>query len=286
MENGRSEDARTLLDLHLADLDGTPNPVLGLVEAQLAVTEGHMGDARTAVEQAYAQFEQSAELKTEKNLHTLAKTLLATGLPGPAEQVALQGIQIDPTNPSLLAIQARALLNGGKSSEALTAASLAATLQPAEIGHMELLLTCLETSQEWPAALEVRQQLLKLRASQPTSADLHALAGCALHSHKPEQAITAVEEALELDAQDGIAYALYGAALMQQDQVEACLSHFSTATELAPHKAEPLVALQMLSGGNVLPGPTNPRPAADRPTPPMNWLEKSLNNVRHISVGK
>ncbi|HWQ84033.1 MAG TPA: tetratricopeptide repeat protein, partial [Anaerolineales bacterium] len=137
----------------------------------------------------------------------------------------------------------QALLDTGKTSPALTSAKLAATLAPADLQHQELLLNCLEANQEWPTALEVRQQLLKRRPGTPDSADWHALAGCALQAQVPAEAISAAEKALKIDAQDGIAHALYGAALLQQNDAEGALSHFSTATELAPHKAEPWLAL-------------------------------------------
>lgn len=244
VESNRLADARTILDLHLAELDHNhPHPVLGLAAAQLAVTEGHLQDGRTAAGQVFAQLECSPELLSEKNLKLLAKTLLAAGLATSAEQVARRGIQNNPANLELLAVQAQALLATGKTGPALIAAHLAATQEPDNLQHQELFLQCLEASQEWPAALTLRQQLLKRRPTAPTCADWHALAGCALYAHSPQEAITAAGKALELDGQDGIAHALYGSALKQQGDDEAALSHFSTATELAPHKAEPWLAL-------------------------------------------
>ncbi|HWQ84586.1 MAG TPA: tetratricopeptide repeat protein, partial [Anaerolineales bacterium] len=92
----RVEDARTILDLHLADLDAAGmHPVLVLAAAQLAVTEGHLQDARNTAEQVFAQLDGSPELKTSKNLAALARTLLAAGLPNLAELAAGRGIQND-----------------------------------------------------------------------------------------------------------------------------------------------------------------------------------------------
>lgn len=244
VESNRLVDARTILDLHLAELDNSsPHPMLGLAAAQLAATEGHMQDARTAAEQVCSQVEQSPEILSERNLQLLAKTLLQTGLANSAEQVARRGIQNNPANPELLAIHAEALLRSGKPGPALISAHLAATLAPENIRNQELLLESLETSQEWQTALALRHQIMKRRTGAPTSAEWHALAGCALHAQAPREAITAAEKALAMDDQDGIAHALYGTALKQMGQDEAALSHFSTATELAPHKAEPWLAL-------------------------------------------
>jgi len=243
MSNERIEDARTLLDLHVAQLDGSVHPVLWLVEAQLASVEGHMQDAREAAEKAYEHLGQTHEIESEKHLLQLGHTLLTAGLPSQAAMVADRCLKINPNHAQALVLQARAYLAAGKNTAALTAASLATTLQPGENAPEELLLACLEACKEWPAALAVRQHLLERRANTPTSADLHALAGCALNSHEPHQAVSASQKALSIDPQDGIAHALYGAALLQLNDPEAALTHFSTATELSPHKAEPWLAL-------------------------------------------
>jgi len=243
MDNGRSADARTLLNLHLADQSGEIHPLLNLVEAQLAIREGHLQDARSAIEDACNHFETCRELHKEKNIAILAQTLLISGLPVQAEKVARSGIDLNPGNPNYLAIQAQALFNTGKIQDALVSASLATSLEPGNLQYQELLLSCLEAAQEWPSALNVRQHILTQNKKAPTSIEYHAMAGCALHARVPEDAILAAQKALEIDSQDGIAHALYGSALLQLDELDEALSHFSTATELAPHKAEPWLAL-------------------------------------------
>lgn len=242
MESNRYSDAQAYLTARKVDQDQNDHPALLITQAQLTHQTGKPAEVRLAAQQAYlAVAKQGQQGVSSQQMLTLATLLFSHDLPKETIHTAQIALERQPEQADFLGLLAQAQLAADHPAQALSAAITAQALQPDAENLLRLTIECLEANQAWLAALTERQLLLTNQ--QPLPADLRALASCALKAGKPEEAAGACQMALEIDAQDGLSYALLGEANLQSGNTQAALEYFHQATELAPNQPAPWLAL-------------------------------------------
>jgi tetratricopeptide (TPR) repeat protein len=242
MESNRLTDAQAYLTARKMDQAQNDHPALLIIQAQLTHQTGKPAEIQLAAQQAYlALAKLGREGVSNQQLFALANLLFAHDLPKETVHTAQIALGRQPEQADFLGLLAQAHLAAGSPAQALSAAVTAQALQPEAENLLRLTIECLEANQAWQAALAERQNLLT--SQQPLPADLRALASCALKAGKPEEAAGACQLALEIDAQDGLSYALLGEANLLMGNTQAALDYFHQATELAPNQSAPWLAL-------------------------------------------
>ncbi len=147
-----------------------------------------------------------------------------------------------PDSPSLQHILAMAKYAASDYNGAVQAAHLAVAGSPFDDAYSRTLADCLEASGDWQSALSERRRLIA-RLNPPSQADYHALGKCAWQAGSPETTIKACQQAISLDENDGIAYAICGeAAAAKGDEIDA-LGYLNRAIQLTPNEIYPWKAL-------------------------------------------
>ena len=242
MEGNRFSDAQAYLTAHKTDQAQNDHPALLIIQSQLTQQTGKPAEVQLAAQQAYLALSKLGyEGVSNQQMFTLANILLAHGLANETVHTAKIALKQQPEQADFLGLLAQAHLDAGHPDQALAAAITAQALQPEADNLNRLTIECLEANQAWQAALAERQKLLG--SQQPLPTDLRALASCALKAGSPEEAVGACQMALELDAQDGLSYALLGEANLLSGNTQAALEYFHQATELAPNQPAPWLAL-------------------------------------------
>ena len=111
------------------------------------------------------------------------------------------------------------------------------------------LAETLEKAGDWPGALQERTTILE-RVEAPSALELRALANCALHTGEHQLAADVCQQALQIDSEDGLAFALLGQAHFELGSVERALEFVRQATQLAPHHPNSLAHSGCLAGKN------------------------------------
>ena len=242
MEANRHTDALAYLSARKLDQEFNDHPAILIVQAELTSQNGKPAEIRLAAQQAYiALTKMDAEGVTNQQLYVLTGMLFSNNLPQEAAHTAQIALKRQPEQADFLELLARAQLSASHPAQALMSAITAQAFQPASESLLRLTIECLEANQAWEAALAEWQNLLSNQQHKPS--DLRALATCALKAGKPEEAADACQQALTLDRQDGLAYALLGEANLQTGNTQAALEYFHQATELAPNQPAPWLAL-------------------------------------------
>ncbi len=145
-------------------------------------------------------------------------------------------------NPSLYHLLALSKYATADYENAIQAAHLAVAGSPFENQFCQTLAECLEAGGDWQNALIERKRLME-RLNPPTLADYHALAACALHAGSPETGIKACQQALLLNENDGIAYAIWGELMTGNGDVDEAIGYLNRAIQLTPNEIYPWKAL-------------------------------------------
>jgi tetratricopeptide (TPR) repeat protein len=178
--------------------------------------------------------------------------LLELGLPAEAVTCAKLVLQIQPDDPELLALLAKAQANTGNLSEAIGTLELALCLSPHQPDLHRQLAGYYESLENWKAALQEYTSLLDGTSEVvPTVDDLHRLAACALQVGEPQAALQACQRVLETNPEDGLAHSDLGRALAALGDVSQAEVQFTQATQFSPAMVEPwreLAHLQKAAG--------------------------------------
>jgi tetratricopeptide (TPR) repeat protein len=263
LQAGRSADAQTHLNNHPAK---STSPMLIYTGARLAAVRGDIEKARslgsqaaealhsrTPVQSETWAFTSCRRLLMDEFIRDFARLLLELDLPLLAVQAAQSSLSQQPNQPELLLLTSQAWLMSGSVLEAVQAAHLAVALEPAHIKYRRQLAECLEVVEDWGPALEIRrsvQTLLDEGQIEPEkrAAHLYALANCAAQAGCPEEAVQICKKLLQMNPNDGLAYAVLGEASSVQNDDEMALDHLHQAVQLAPEQAAPWLALARLHG--------------------------------------
>ncbi len=215
--------------------------VTGLVlKARLAAHQRDLSTAQSAAKKALELHH--SEDTPAVNEDALAALLLDLNLPAEATSLASQILEAQPNNANAAQIMSKAHHLAGTPDQALTWSSLAVTLEPDVLDHRRMLASTLESLEHWEEALAERKAILA-QGEYFSPPDHYALAKCALATDQPGQAIEICKNVLEEDSQDGMAHLLLGQGIMALGNSEDGLKHLQKATQLAPNRPEPWIAL-------------------------------------------
>ena len=187
----------------------------------------------------------------------LTELLLELGQPDHASWLARATLTIQPNDPDIALLLGESLAAIRDYEGAVQVLEESIYIHPDRLDMRTKFADYLEAANEWEAALPERLMILEVLRNQPEdplaryrrsfsveeTSSLHALANCALHAEMPQQALQACQEALGIDAEDGMAHVFMGKALSLLMDHQAAQEHFTKATELAPHLPEPWLAL-------------------------------------------
>lgn len=248
LEAGRAEDARERVEAYLSNKDRPVHHLLLLAAARLSEPENSSSLACHALE----AFEELAGLDDENlndisngyrdQLIDLAYLLLSINLPREAARAVQIPLRSQRNDPEALTILTSANLLDGEITAAVVAAYLALAFAPEGTDLRRRLALVLEISREWEAALEERIVLLD-RQTEHDPEDLKALGYCALRAGQPEKTVQACQEAIQIQENDGLAWALLGRAEDALGEHDQSYQHLEMATQLSPHLAAPWIAL-------------------------------------------
>ncbi len=259
LRTGRIEDSLTLLP----ETDGhTQTPIRWLNNVYQALEQEDINQARLFAHQTLNSFIDSnysdpvlnERLFGTRNdllafLSELIQLLSDLALYKEALQAAQIAADIQPDDPQILIQLSKASRSAAEYEVSIQAAEFAVALNPNNPEYRRQLSHSLEAAGHWVVSLPERKVILEHRFAQPdvpawpTSPDLLALAFCCLHADQPQEAFEVSQKAIEQDPSNGHAHAILGEALSALGENDQAMEHFSLATQLAPHKAEPWLSL-------------------------------------------
>ena len=242
-----------------------PHPTLLMTEARIAALKGDQEKARRS---AQAFLDQMNETPTVADATSAAYYLISrhglvdqTSLPGKdftrllldldlptgAATCATLVLKVQPDDPELLALLARAQAATGNLVDAAGSLELALCLSPRRPDLHRQLAGYYERLEDWKAALEQYSSLLDGETEGvPTVDDLHKLAACALQVGEAQAAVQACQRALAMNAEDGLAHSHIGRALVTLSDLTGAEEHLTLATQYAPALVEPWLGLAHL----------------------------------------
>ena len=172
----------------------------------------------------------------------LIKFLLSVNLAQEAAWVADHYLANYSQNPSLQHLSAQANYAAANFESAVKSAHLAVAEAPFENKYCRTLAECLEATQDWENAIIERNRIIELSDS-PQSIDFHALGKCAIRAGKLDNGKRACQQALSLNPNDGIAYAILGEINAQDDHSSEAADYLNQAIQLNPNNIYPWKAL-------------------------------------------
>jgi tetratricopeptide (TPR) repeat protein len=173
--------------------------------------------------------------------------LLELDLPAGAATCANLVLQVQPDDPVMLALLAKAQAKTGNLSEAAEDLELALCLSPRQSDLHRQLAGYYESLGNFQAALQEYTNLLEGASDGvPTEDDLHKLSGCALQVGEPQAALQACQRILETNPEDGLAHSDLGRALFALGDVVQAEAHLTQATQLSPTMVKPWLELTHL----------------------------------------
>jgi tetratricopeptide (TPR) repeat protein len=245
LENGRESEANALVP------EETNNPQLLYVKARIANSRAYKDThkARTYAKQALSELSHENPNGTgpflSDFLPDFAAFLLEINLPYEAAQIAKEAIKTRPNDPGLFATLSRSFAESGRQQAAAEAIELAVLYAPDRMDLRYQLAETLESAGDWAGALQERTTILE-RVEVPSALELRALANCALHTGEFQLAADVCQQALQIDAADGLAFALLGQAQFELGKIEKAIEFVRQATQLSPHHPTPWLALATL----------------------------------------
>jgi tetratricopeptide (TPR) repeat protein len=241
------------------------HPALLLAETRISALKGEADNARRSA-QAFLDLLQEtpdhAEYATAASYlishHGLVdqtslpgkdftRLLLDLELPAGAAACARRVLQIQPDDPELLALLAKAEAAIGQLAEAAGSLEIALCISPDQMELHRQLAGYYERLEDWKSAFKEYTSLLDGSSEEvPNPDDLHHLSACALRVGEAEKAIRACQRALALNAEDGLAHSDLGRALASLGDTPGAEEHLILATQYTPALVEPWLALAHL----------------------------------------
>ncbi|NMC13256.1 MAG: tetratricopeptide repeat protein [Chloroflexi bacterium] len=176
----------------------------------------------------------------------LIKCLLRVNLAQEAAWVAAKYIFPISTNPSLQHLLAQTKFAAADIESAVQAAHLAVAVEPSNTTYCRTLAECLEANRDWQNAALERKRIIEQSAS-PRSQDFHALGFCAIRAGLLDIGIKACQQALSLNGNDGIAYAIMGELVSQNSNASEASEYFDRAIQFSSNYIYPWKALAEFS---------------------------------------
>ncbi|MFN2236062.1 MAG: tetratricopeptide repeat protein, partial [Anaerolineales bacterium] len=234
IEQGNIKDAQALLE----NIEESANPTVQLAYARIYILQANQASAKEAALLATAGVE---ELDVEMQV-LLTKCLLEIGMAYQANQVIEIAQKSQPNRKDIIHLSAKALAAIGAFPQAVQAMHLALAFEPDHIDAYRDYALMHELAGLWPTAIEARETILTAQID-PTPADYHALAKCALKLDQPQKAQKVCHSLLERNPEDGVGHALLGEALIEIGEQDQAEDHFQKAVQYTPEQSYPWLAL-------------------------------------------
>lgn len=194
-------------------------------------SEGPVFSGSVEVEIKRARYQRQADL---------AKGLFEVQEWQSALSAARLALKFCPEQPDLLQIVSTALNHLGDYEQAVEVLELACLYLPNHIEMRRNLADNLERIQCWESAYQEWQAIIDAdESANVRSNDYHHLAICSLAIHQPARAIEACQQALQINPEDGQAYALLGSATQQLGENITSLDYYERAIQYAPYLTQP-----------------------------------------------
>jgi len=224
---------------HLGDL---PSAHAHAVLALKALTHKKVIEPTPYLPQLHNRLSQQlAELRRK-----LAFFLFDLGSFKECEEAARLTLENSPNDIDMLILTGKCCLESGKPHDAIQALQAAAMLSPENLEVHVKLAEALESERDWPNALQERQTVAS-RASSENPALLKAawlkLASCAIQANQPADTRYACDQILNLDPEEGTAYALLGQAALLEKDFAASQDAFTQAVHYAPDLSDAWMGL-------------------------------------------
>ncbi len=247
IQSGREEEAQ-------AELNERPIPESAaaisycLAQAILAAAGGSSQAGREFIHRAVltpGADQDTPRLLAAPRWMELARLALSMGMAHDGLKSANRAEEYLPQGAETLNLHAQAALAAGEPELGITKSRLARLLQPHNPEHIRCLAKSLEAGGRWVDALQVRSEMMGM-VENPDVSDWHDLASCALHAGDVEQSMRISQRILEKQANDAQAHVTMGQSLAARGDNQLALEHLERATQLAPGRAEPWLALAAL----------------------------------------
>lgn len=155
-----------------------------------------------------------------------------------AIQIGERILAFRPTDVDVLRELTKAYEAKGSLDKAVSAALRLTLLQPQDLQQRRVLAGLFEQIPDWGKALNERERILT-QVIQLATADMLAVANCALQAGKYKRAEEVCRDAIEREPENGLAHALMGEALSNLGEEDRAMEHFTQATLLSPEQATP-----------------------------------------------
>lgn len=175
------------------------------------------------------------DIKNFPHINRLIDFLLDVNLVQEAAWVLENYAADRPENSSLQHLLALVNYAAGNYRNAAQYAHLAVAGSPNDNQYCRTLSECLEANCDWNTALQERRRLIS-RLNSPELVDYHKLAICAVNAGLPQIAIKTCQEAISLNENDGIAYAIWGKAISYDGGDNEAIGYLNRAIQLSPNE--------------------------------------------------
>jgi len=255
LKSGKLDETKAYLEKIKSESLVFSNPAQALVAAKLANHLGENDESREAALRALELLDEKHRLNLYEFV-SLAEIFEQLHMPAQAARTVLLASNFYTGDPQLQALKVRAQHQLGKQASALPNAYTALALQELQSGFQvsedpekpiskgfsrevvrSLLVDSLEAAGEWQAALGERLSLLEGQDIH-TTAELRALANCAIKAGEPGRALQVSRQMLDSDPDDPCAYQLCAEASLALGDTDTAIDNLKTATRLAPQQAK------------------------------------------------
>lgn len=253
---GRLDDAKTFLAIRQGVKDPPPHPVYSLTRAIMAFYSGQWEKARQEANQTY-EFLVIGKALDQEGVETLAYLLYETGSYPRAADVVWKGLQRSRASLRLIVLEIQSLLATGNPTGALAASLIGKAIEGAyeemlgdnwkNSPFSTLFIHCLEEEGEWPWALKERQGLMSNKYT-PSIDELIPIAVCEMQAGNPERAEQLCLQAMDIDAEDGRVYGLFGDLNELSGDLPQAISNYEKAVLQDPQLIEYWIKLGRMHG--------------------------------------
>jgi len=228
-------------DTILPDAQKETLPITQIAISRLKSQRGDHKSARQILEHILDTVEFPKNLIQEYWHHFLT-ALIKADLSSEVIRFASSYLQEHPNDTQTIRALTQAQQIAGTLEEALSYAQLSVVLAPKDIKLRRALAEGLEADDQWEAAFTERKIIIRQKI-EPLPTDFHALAHCALHIGRAQQAMEISQQALLYNPKDGFAHTMAGKAMLALGQHQQAHEHLEQAIQLAPELSDPWLAL-------------------------------------------
>ncbi|MEN8240319.1 MAG: tetratricopeptide repeat protein [Chloroflexota bacterium] len=232
----------------------TPSALLA--KAQLAVKNNQQDQAQTFAAQAYEATIQFLRTKdtlpsdisntlTPDFLQALIACLIELELAIEASELADSVIAMLPNHAEIVNLFSQAKFLSGETTKSLENAYVASALEPNNPFYRRSLIEMLVKMERWQDSVREADAYLA-QLDTPSTADIHLVATCYLHTKQYRDAAIIANRGLALETDSSDLHALLGKIYQQDNKTEKAVKHYNQAILISPQTTEFWSDLAML----------------------------------------